>query len=30
MITQPKHTENMYESVVPENFLNAIEKSDNS
>ena len=30
MITQPKHVENMYESVVPENLRNAIEKRDNS
>ena len=30
MITQPKHVEDMYESVVPENLRNAIENRDNS
>ena len=30
MITQPKHVENMYESVVPENLREEIENRDNS
>lgn len=30
MITQPKHVENMYESVVPENLRNEIKDRDNS